>query len=274
MAGPYQRLLLATEQSEHDAGSDRLAMALAQRCGLPLAAVLPMLSNPEYEAVAPALAQRDEAMAAQRLAGLGQLAQSMQVQCRAEVRRGESLFQEVVDEARRLESDLLIIRRRGRKGLLANLLVGEMVHQVLIHAPCSVLVTPRQAQLWQHRILLAIDPESPDPAAIEQAVAVAVQCRLPVTVVAAIRAADRERAAEVLQAVVARVRLQGPQAQAELLVGKPHEKVIEAARTGQADLIVVGRRSAAAIGRAWLGGISQKIIGLADCPVLVAVSRA
>lgn len=272
MTEVFQRLLLATEHSEHDAGSDRLAMAMAQRCGLPLAAVLPIVSNPEYEAVAPQLAARAEAIAAERLSGLRQLAASQGVVCVPEVRRGESLFREIVDEGRRLHSDLIVIRRRGKPGLLANLLVGEMVSQVLAHAPCSVLVVPRQAAMWQRHVLVALDPTAPDAAALQQAMAVATQCALPLTLVAvAERATPEGRRA--LDQALATARAQVPGAQAELLQGKPHLALTAAAQRLGADLIVVGRRGEGGFARAWVGGAAQKVIGLAECPVLVAVAK-
>jgi nucleotide-binding universal stress UspA family protein len=272
MPHPFERLLLATEHSEHDAGSDRLAMAMAQRCGLPLAAVLPIVSNPEYEAVAPQLAARVEALTATRLAGLVQLAQSQGVACEPEVRRGESLFAEIVDEARRLRSELIIIRRRGKPGLLANLLVGEMVSQVLAHAPCSVLVTPRSAQMWQRHVLLALDPAAPDAAALQHACAVAQQCSLPLTLVA-VAADTMPHAAQALDQALLTARATVSGAKAELLHGKPHLEIVAAAQRLGADLIVVGRRGEGGFARAWVGGAAQKVIGLAECPVLVAVPR-
>ena len=47
MAQFFARLLLATEHTEFDTGAETLALALAQRCLLPLTMVLPLLSNPE-----------------------------------------------------------------------------------------------------------------------------------------------------------------------------------------------------------------------------------
>lgn len=272
MTEVFQRLLLATEHSEHDAGSEHLAMALAKRCGLPLAAVLPIVSNPEYEAVAPQLAARAEALAAERLAGLMQLAASEGVVCLPEVRRGESLFREVVEEGRRLQSDLIIIRRRGKPGLLANLLVGEMVGQVLANAPCSVLVTPRFSQMWQRHVMVALDPAAPDAAALHQAMVVAAQCALPLTLVAVTDGNPRD-ADRAMEQALATARTQVPAAQAQVVQGKPHMALSDAAKRLGADLIVVGRRGEGGFARAWIGGAAQKVIGLAECPVLVAVPR-
>ena len=273
MAELFQRLLLATEHSEHDAGSDRLAMMLAQRCGLPLAAVLPMVSNPEYEAVAPQLVQRAEAVAAERLAGLKALAARSGVVCEPEVRRGESLFREIVEEGKRLNSDLIVIRRRGRPGLLANLLVGEMVSQVLAHAPCSVLVTPRSAQMWQRHVLVALNPAAPDAAALAQGMAIASQCNLPLTLVGVSDGHGTDDAGKALDQALKSAHALVPGARAELLHGKPHQVIVDAAKRLGADLIVVGRRGEGGFARAWIGGAAQKVIGLSECPVLVAVPR-
>lgn len=270
MAEAFQRLLLATEHSEHDVGSDRLAMALARRCGLPLAAVLPILSNPEYEAMAPQLVARAEALAATRLGGLSRMATRAGVRLEPEVRRGESLFREIVDEGWRLRSDLIVIRRRGKPGLMANLLVGEMVSQVLAHAPCSVLVVPRNFTMWPRHVMVALDPAAVDAAALHQGMGVATQCALPLTLVAVVQGAATD-AAQTLDRALATARIKVPGAQAELLQGKPHQVLTDAARRLGADLIVVGRRGEGGFARAWIGGAAQKVIGLAECPVLVAV---
>ena len=60
---PFTRILLATEHTEFDVGAERVALELARRCGVPLAAVLPIVTNPEYEVTDPALAPQRRAAA-------------------------------------------------------------------------------------------------------------------------------------------------------------------------------------------------------------------
>ena len=271
MSHAFQRLLLATEHSEFDIGSERLALALAQRCGLALTAVLPLRSNPEYEAVAPQLAAQAEGQAAAHLGQLAASAASAGVPWQAVVRRGPELFREIVDEARARGTDLLIIRRRGRQGLLANLLVGEMVSQVLANAPCSVLTAPRHAAMWSRHVLVAVDPAAPDAAAIDQGAAIAAECGLPLTLAAVTDDFPAALADSVLAEALLRARSLVPAARAELLHGKAHSQLIIAAQRLGADLIVVGRHGEGGFARAWLGGAAKKVIGLADCAVLVAI---
>jgi nucleotide-binding universal stress UspA family protein len=270
MATVFQHLLLATEHSEFDSGAEALAMSLARRCQLPLAGVMPLLSNPEFEAAAPALAARADQQAAARIAELHEMAQAQGVSLAMQARRGAEPYQEIVDEARERHSDLIVIRRRGKRGFLAQLLLGEMVSRVVAHAPCSVLIVPRAAQMWQQRVLVAVEPGAEGLKLVELAGAVAAECHLPVTVVSV---ADSERQAEArsfVQDNVARLRQRGLSAEGRVLSGRPYEQILQAGRDTGADLIVIGSRGEVPLARALVGGVAQKVIGLAEHPVLVA----
>lgn len=274
MNSGFARLLLATEHTEFDQGAEALALALARRCGLPLAIVLPLLSNPEYEEIAPQLAQRAENEAGAKLQALRQMAQAAGVTVQTRARRGPEPYREIVDEARERGSDLIIIRRRGKRGLLANLLVGEMVRNVVAHAPCSVLVTPQGASMWSRRVLAALDPLTSDLTPVSAAAAIAAQCELPLSLLCVTGAAvDAVHAAEqALQRAASAARAFGVAADSLLQrSGRPHEQIIAAAQQTGADLLVIGRHGDDVVSRAWLGGVAQKVIGLAEMPVLVCV---
>lgn len=272
MAHPFQRLLLATEHSEFDSGAEAVGFALARRCDLPLAGVLPVVSNPEYEMVAPALAARADAQAAERRMGLEAAAQAHGVALDLKVRRGPEAYDEIVAEARERAADLIVIRRRGQRGLLANLLVGEMVGKVVAHATCSVLVAPRGASMWQRRVLVGVDPRSPDRGSLAAAAAIAAECGLPLRLVCVVTdGAARAQAEQALAGALLLARAVHPDSDGELRVGRAHEALIAAARDAGADLLVVARHGGSELARAWIGGTAQKVIGLAECPVLVHV---
>jgi hypothetical protein len=272
MGHTFSRLLLATEHGEFDAGAEALAFAMATRCGLPLAAVLPVVSNPEFEAVAPQLAAKADAEASARRQQLEMRARAAGVAMTLRVRHGAEPYVEIVDEARDGAADLIVIRRRGKRGFLANLMVGEMVYKVLAHAPCSVLVAPRAAQMWKQRVLVGIDPQATDAQLLAQATAVAKECALPLRVVC-VAGSDAARPATqaALDSAVQQARGLGASADGELRTGKPHQQLVDAARDCGADLIVVARHGGDSLARAWMGGTAQKVIGLADGPVLVHV---
>jgi hypothetical protein len=273
MKQPFEHLLLATEHSEHDRGAESLALALAQHGGLPLAGVMPLLSNPEFEAVAPQLAARAEAEAAEKCRSLEAQAQAQGVALDLQVRRGPEPYAEIVAEAQERAADLIVIRRRGRRGLLANLLVGEMVSKVVAHAPCSVLIAPRGARMWQRRVMAGVDPQSPDAAGLARAAALAGACGLPLHLVCVADGAGTHAAAEqVLAAALLQARTLHANVDGELRQGRVHQALIDAARERGADLLVVARHGGSSLARAWIGGTAQKVIGLAECPVLVHVN--
>ena len=279
MAAPssvFSRLLLATEHSEFDAGAERVALALAARLKLVLPVVLAITGNPEFDAVAPELAQRADVAAAGQLQLLRDVAAAQGVQLAIRVRHGAEPYREIVDEARAQNTEVIVIRRRGRTGLLANLLIGEMVGKVVAHAPCSVLVNARGAQLWQRRIVAAVDLQALDAAVVDQAATLAVGFGLPLTIlcVAAGTAENRMQMQPALDAALAKARALGAVVNSEQLAGKVHEQIIATTQRLGADLIVLGRHEATRLSRATMGSVAQKVIGMADCPVLVCAPRA
>lgn len=271
MATVFQRLLLATEHTEFDAGAERVALALAQRCQLPLSAVLPLVSNPEYEALAPQAAASAEHAAAVKMTQLREAAQHLGVNIDLQARRGAEPDREIIDEARERASDLIVIRRRGKSGFLANLLLGEMVSKVVAHAPCSVLIVPRSAQMWQRRVLVAAEPSKHGRQLVAIAAAVATECELPLTIVCVTGSdpAQRQQADAFIAEAVETTCQGGVAAQGHTLVGQPLPEILDAAERTSSDLIVIGSRNDHHIGQALIGGVTQKVIGLSEHPVLV-----
>lgn len=283
MAEPFQRPLLATERTEQDRGAEAVAFALAVRCGLPLAAVLPVAGNPELEMAAPRLAAEIDAEAARRREGLEATARSAGVVLAVQVRHGADLADEIVAEARERRTDLLVIRRRGKRGLLAKLLVGEVVSRVLAAAPCSVLVVPRDGAMWQHAVLVGIDARHRDPTLPAAAATVARKCGAVLHFVCvAARESERAAAAQALKQAVADsgwgasegARSGGVQTdvQTEVLVGSAPAAILATAAARGADLLIVGRSARAlahGAARPRLGSVAREVTGLATCPVLV-----
>lgn len=270
MTHPFERILLATEHTEFDSGAERVAFDMSQRCGTPLAAVIPVVSNPEYEAVAPQLAEHAEQEAAARIANLRAAAVTAGVQLNVVTRRGEEPYREIVQEAAERRSDLIITRRRGKRSFLSNLLVGEMVSKVVAHSPCSVMFVPRSAQMWTHGILAAVDASISAASVASTAAKIARQCGLPLTIISiasheALRA-DAERA---LAHALAVAESAGTRATGRILSGKPFQQILEAAKLPNADLIVMGRHGESNLIRTPFGSTTQKVLGLSEIPVLV-----
>lgn len=275
MAYPFDRILLATEHTEFDSGAERLAFGMAIRCDKPLSAVVPVVSNPEYEAVAPQLAERAEHEAAARIAALREAASTAGIEIDISARRGEEPYLEIVEEARERQSDLIITRRRGKRSFLSKLLVGEMVSKVVGHAPCSVLFAARAAQMWSRGILAGVDDSPSAEHVARTAARIAAECGLPLTLLNVISHDTPEQRAQaegVLAHMLALSHAVGAQAQSRIMTGKPFEQILSTGKEENADLLVVGRHGETNLIRTPFGGTTQKVIGLADTPVLVVRS--
>ncbi len=270
-AYPFERILLATEHTEFDVGAERIAFAMAKRCGVPLRAVVPIDSNPEYEAQAPELALRMEQTAAVRVAALRKRANEAGVVLEVQVRRGTEAHREIVAEATTARADLIVIRRRGRPGFLANLLVGEMVNKVIRDAPCCVLTVPRNAEFWQRGILASAGDTPLAPEISRLAAGIAAACDLPLTIVSIARSQDVRARIESLNAsCVALAMALTARVQGKVRDGEPAEQTIAAAREVAADLIVIGRQRYHLIPFVRSSvSIMQRIIGATEMPTLV-----
>ena len=271
MTDLFRTVLLATQCTEFDVGAERVAIDLAANWGIPLFAVLPLVSNPEYESIAPLQQEAAESEAAAKLGSLRNAAAARGVELIGTIRRGEEPYSEIIAEARERQADLIVLRRRGKRGFLANLLMGEMVHAVTSHAPCHVLIVPRAARLWSGGIAVAIDGSRHSQHASGVAVAIAKRCGLPLTAISVAGADDRDGGvanANVALALAA-ARAAGVPAHGVVSAGQPHEAILQAAEKAGADLIVIGRRGLNPAKRPLLGSTSERVASHANGPVLI-----
>ena len=275
-AYPFSRILLVTEHTEFDAGAERVAFAMAQRCGVPLRVVLPVVSNPVYEVEAPELVQRDERAAAEKIAELRKRAAELNVEIDIHVRHGEEPYREIVAEAASAETDLIVIRRRGKPGFLANLLVGEMVSKVIRDAPCAVLMVPRKAEFWRRGVLAAVGDTPAAQGIATHAATIAATCDLPLTIVSVAERRETQAAAEQLNAQnVALATTLCSRVTGRVATGTPVEQTLAIAQETSADLIVIGRQRYHLIPFSrGNSSIMQKIAGALDVTTLVIPSQA
>ena len=77
---------------------------------------------------------------------------------------------------------------------------------------------------------------------------------------------ERELAA---QDVVARGRQRGVNVRFLIWDGPPGEAIVDVARSEQVDLVVVGSHGRGAVGRFFVGSVSEHVVRHAPCPVLV-----
>lgn len=271
---PFQRILLATEHTEFDAGAERIAFAMAKRCGIPLRVVVPIVSNPEYEAEMPELALRDDRAAGKKIDDLRRDAQAAGVQLEIKVRHGAEPWREIVDEAAGSKADLIVIRRRGKPGFLSKLLVGEMVSKVIRDVSCCVLTVPRAAEFWTHGVLAAVGDTPAAQSIATLAANVASVCDLPLTIVSV--AQDPAELPRIESLNTLNVSLAGAicdKTGGVVAVGQAVEQTVAVCRETGADLLVIGRQRYHLLPFAHGGSsLMQKLAGAMVLPTLVVPS--
>jgi nucleotide-binding universal stress UspA family protein len=197
---------------------------------------------------------------------------------------------EIVDAARDLRADLVIVGSRGH-GTIASLLLGSVSTEVVDYAPCPVLVA-RGATL--SRVVFATD-ESPSAQAAEAILAGwSIFDGLPIRVVSVADvvhpwttgiaptmyrqvldayAADMRQAKQEHEraAVEAADRLgdAGRVAEAEMRDGDTAGEIIAVAEQQGADLIVLGSRGRTGLTRFLLGSVARNVLSGSTASVLV-----
>ena len=277
MDKPMKHILFATDGSEFSSGAQRVAIDLAKRCGADLTAMTIVLSTQDLEGVGThGLREQLEEEAQAILAGVVAAAEGAGVGCATQLVYGDQPHQEIIDTALELAPDLIVLGRRGKRGL-ARFMVGHATAQVAGLAPCPVLMVPRAGELWQRRILLASDGSEACAPAEALSIDLARLCQLPLTLISVVSPshnAERKAIAQTaLDRLLARVQAAGLEGEALLAEGRPEEVVVNTAGDRGADLIVVGSRGRTGLKRLLLGSVSERIMGLAQGPVLIVPGR-
>lgn len=82
-----------------------------------------------------------------------------------------------------------------------------------------------------------------------------------------------ENSQMLLEQIVTKLDFNGIRVEKEVLIGEPFEKIVDTAKNGNFDLIVMGNRGFSKVKRFFVGSVTQKVISEAPCPVLVIRSH-
>jgi len=270
-----ERILVASDGTEFSAAAIRAALTLAQRNQAQVR-VIHLIPGLAPGAKAGASETTDQMMSQARahLDEIEHQASSAGISCETEViETGLQYYQEIVAQAKRMKTDLIVTGRRGPRGI-ARVRLGDTVAKVIGHAHCSVLVTPRETALAGRHLILATDGSRLSEVAVGIAATFAKILEAPVTTVSAIlpshSAQRQEEAARAANQAAAFMTGQGITAEAEVIHGRADEMILQTALSRHADLVVVGSHGRTGLQRAMLGSVSERVIDGASCPILVA----
>jgi nucleotide-binding universal stress UspA family protein len=83
----------------------------------------------------------------------------------------------------------------------------------------------------------------------------------------------RAAAQRQLDRLVAKARQAGARAKGLLLEGVPYDRIVRAARSTRADVVVLGTHGRTGLGRLFLGSVAARVVTLAPCPVLTVRAK-
>ncbi len=270
-----ERLLVATDRSEYSEGAVREAKSFARQCSSKVYVMSVIEPDPDvqYKSIGSRIFH-DEEEALQYLFSVKSEAIHEGLACEAFLRKGSKPHKLIVEEAIQRNVDMIILGRHGRRGLM-KLLVGEVPAKVIGEAPCKVLVVPKNAKGGCTTLLTCTDGSDHSMAAASEAIGIAKRCGSSLIAVSAARSQGET---DLARSNVARVTemcdSEGLPVEAVTEVGKPCEVINRIAVSRDVTLIVVGTYGSAGLRKLLMGSTTEKVIGLADCSVLVVSAKA
>lgn len=264
-----EKLLVCTDGSPDSQGAMAGTLALAQSCGSKVYVLQVLEFNPEFEAQAPQVVAQWEEKVHQYLEACRAEAENMDVPLETRVRRSEAAYAAIVEEAQKIQPDMIIMGRRGR-GRIFRLMMGNVTARVIGYSPFNVLVVPKGVALEFKRILVASDGSPHSYAAWDEALFITQRVGAELL---AVSVARDEREVPTARAIVQRLKKEadykGVSLETVVLQGRPYEAIVQAAQERKADLIVMGALGMSGLTSLLMGSVTERVIASAACAVMV-----
>jgi nucleotide-binding universal stress UspA family protein len=270
------KVLLTTDCSPFSSGAEREAINLAKRFNSELYILSVIETNPEFTALAPGILEKIEEKTRNLLNEIRQRAEKEGIRSEIVIRESDMPHKLIIDEAQKRRCEIIIMGRRGRTGI-TRLLMGSVTARTVGHSPVNVFIVPRAAKIEFKNIVIATDASRFSEAAQKEAIQLAHDTGANLYAIAVTRPdATLERIKEsedALMRINSDSQKEGIKVETELVKNRPHERICEAileyAKRHHADLIVLGSHGRTGLTRLLMGSVAERVIGHAECAVLV-----
>ena len=270
--GRFDRFLVASDGSEFGFAAMREAVALAKACNAEVHAMSLVPTDVQHEGLGETVLKQEVDTVSSHLQELEQMAKAAGVECHTQLVHGSVIDASIVTTADDIKADLIVMGRRGRRGL-ARLMLGHATAKVIGNARCNVMVVPRKARFKARHIILATDGSRSAELAAITAERLAKLCAMGVTVISVKKPSfGPERRAEADQAVeqvIAHMLSENVAAEGVVMDGEPGDLIVALAQDKNADVIITGSHGRTGLERVLLGSTTERILNQAACSVLV-----
>jgi nucleotide-binding universal stress UspA family protein len=202
----------------------------------------------------------------------------------------------IPEQADEWGADLVVVGARGL-GAVTGMLLGSVSTAVVHGAHCAVLVVKDEPRPLR-RALIAVDGSEDALAAARffarlplgtgittQLIGVVERVPTPRTApgfitpvlaqaIDTLLAERRQTVERALTRVEAEIDGKVSRLERVTPVGLPADEIVDAARRGDADLVVIGARGLGAMKRLFLGSVSERVLHRVECPILVVKGGA
>lgn len=273
LLGQAKTLLLATDGSHFSDGAIQEALFFGQACRARVVVLHVVHTTAEsLKSANSTLMQRQQEIAP-HLDQIRAMARDSGVTVEIVTVGSSHPEQTIVDQARLRQADVILMGRHGKTGRLA-LLVGSMTAKVIGQGFPRVLVVPKDFLITGAHVLLALDGSANSRLATEEALSLGRTCTTlqRLTVVSVVKKAEEiPPAKQLAEEVCHRAKQDGINIASEVVVeiGTPVEVLVRVARDLNVDMIMIGAGRTGFIAKIGMGRVTEKVIGMAHCAVLV-----
>ncbi|HBH62080.1 MAG TPA: hypothetical protein DDX85_10165 [Nitrospiraceae bacterium] len=133
-------IVLAIDNSKHSEAALSEAFGLAKSCSAHLYALSVVEANEEFVSLAPEAVEKMGEAVKKLLDSVSDRAKKEKIQCSVISHTGDDPAQFIVEEAKKLNANMIIMGKHGTRKSLTKFVMGSVTAKVLSHAPCNVLV--------------------------------------------------------------------------------------------------------------------------------------
>jgi nucleotide-binding universal stress UspA family protein len=268
-----EQLLVCSDSSQASQGAITGALALAESCGSKITFLTVLEFYPEFEIRAPEMVAQKEIEVRKHLEACKSTAENLGIPVDTLVRRSERPYEAIIEEAEKINPDMIIMGRHGRSRFF-RLMMGNVVARVIGYSTFNVLVIPAEVPLKFERILIASDGSPYSYAAWDEAVFITKRVGGELMAVSVARDESKIPIAQtIVQKLKKEAALQDLDLQTLVYQGRPYLSIIEAARDKEADLVVMGALGMTELSDFLMGSVTERVVAYAPCAVMV-VKRA